>query len=48
MPQINAGLTYECGFVWTFVIAVFQCILNLHFPVPVFIIVGSKKFSLRD
>ena len=48
MALINAGLTYECGFVWTFVIAFFRCILNSYFPVPVFITVKSKKFSLRD
>ena len=48
MPLINAGLTYECGFIWTFVIAFFQCILNSYFPAPVFIIVTSKMFSLRD
>ena len=43
MPLINAGLTYECGFIWTFVIAFFRCILNSYFPVPVFIIVRSKS-----
>ena len=48
MPLINAGLTYECGFIWTFVIAFFRCILNSYFPVPVFIIVRSKMFSFRD
>ena len=48
MPLINAGLTYECGFIWAFVIAFFRCILNSYFPVPVFIIVRSKMFSFRD
>ena len=43
MLLINAGLTYECGFIWTFVIAFFRCILKSYFPVPVFIIVRSKQ-----
>ena len=47
MPLINAGLTCECGFIWTFVILFFRCILNSYLHVPVFIIVTSKKFSLR-
>ena len=28
MPLINVGLTFECGFIWTFMIAVFRCILS--------------------
>ena len=47
MPLINAGLMYECSFIWTLVIAFFRCILNSYFPASVFIIVTSKKFSLR-
>ena len=48
MSLINAGLTYECSFIWTFVIAFFRYILNSYFLTPVLIIVTSKKFSLRD
>ena len=47
MSLINAGLMYQCGFIWTFVIASFRWILNSYFSAPVFIIVTSKKFSLR-
>ena len=35
MPLTNAGLTYECRFIWTFVIAFFRCILNSYFSAPV-------------
>ena len=38
MFLFNAGLTYECGFIWTFVIAFFRCILDLYFPASVFMI----------
>ena len=38
MAPINAGLTKECGFIWTFVIAFFQCVLNLFFLASVKII----------
>ena len=47
-PLINDVLTYECVFIWTFKIAFFRFILNSYFPVPVFIIVTSKNFSLRE
>ena len=48
MTLINAGLTNECGFIWTFVIVFFRCILNSYFPPPVFVIVTSKKYSVCD
>ena len=35
-------------FIWTFKIAFFRFILNSYFPVPVFIIVTSKNFSLCE
>ena len=38
MALINAGLTKECGFIWTFAIAFFQCVLNLFFLASVKII----------
>ena len=34
MPLINAGLTYECGYIWI-LIAFFRCILNSYFLVLV-------------
>ena len=34
MPLINAGLTYECGFIRKFGIVFFRCILNSYFPAP--------------
>ena len=42
------GLTNEYGFTRAFVIAFSRCILNWYFPVPVFIMVTSKKFSFCD
>ena len=46
MSLINAGLTYECGFI----LDICDCIFPKYFklPAPVFIIVASKTFGLRD
>ena len=42
IPLINAGLTNECSFIWTIVIAFIRCILYSYFSAPKFIVVTSK------
>ena len=44
----NDGLTNESGFIWAFVTIFLRCILKSYYPVPVFIMVTSKKFSFCD
>ena len=48
MLLYNNRLTNEFRFICTFVIAFLRCSLNLHLPVPVLIMLTSKKFSFCD